>query len=105
VFGLPGEFSLSRDDVRRVARRPARPAARALPETVVAQLLDEPALGLLEEMHGARVRMAVEVLADTGRRPNEISSSRGTASTTTGRVDRADRTDVVRDELLRASVV
>jgi len=72
VLGLPGTFALSRDDVRRVARTATRPAARALPDVVVAQLLDEPALGLLEAMHGARVRMAVEVLADTGRRPNEI---------------------------------
>jgi integrase len=73
MFGLPGAFSLSRDDVRRVARKVSRPAARALPETVVAQLLDAPALALLEQMHGQRVRMAIEVLADTGRRPNEIS--------------------------------
>ena len=72
VLGLPGAFSLSRDDVRRVARKVARPAARALPDTVVAQLLDEPALELLEQMHGDWVRMAIEVLADTGRRPNEI---------------------------------
>jgi len=72
VFGLAGAFSLSRDDVRRVARKVARAAARALPETVVAQLLDEPALRLLEQMHGERLRMAIEVLADTGRRPNEI---------------------------------
>jgi len=72
AFGLPGAFSLSGDDVRRLARTVARPAARALPDTVVAQLLDEPALQLLEAMHGERVRMAIEVLADTGRRPNEI---------------------------------
>jgi integrase len=72
MLGLPAAFSLSRDDVRRVARQPARPAARALPESVVAQLLAEPALRLLEQMHGERVRMAIEVLADTGRRPNEI---------------------------------
>lgn len=36
------------------------------------QLLEPKALALLEQMHGERVRMAVEVLADTGRRPNEI---------------------------------
>jgi integrase len=72
VLGLPAAFSLSRDDVRRVARKAQRPAARALPDTVVAQLLDEPALALLERMHGAWVRLAIEVLADTGRRPNEI---------------------------------
>jgi integrase len=72
MFGLPAEFSLTRDDVRRTARRPARAAARALPDVVVAQLLDEPALSLLEGMHGLTTRRAIELLADTGRRPNEI---------------------------------
>jgi integrase len=72
MFGLPAEFSLTRDDVRRAARRPARAAGRALPDAVVAQLLDEPALKLLEQMHGLTTRRAIELLADTGRRPNEI---------------------------------
>jgi integrase len=72
MFGLLAEFSLTRDDVRRTARRPARAAARALPDAVVEQLLDEPALGLLERMHGLTTRRAIELLADTGRRPNEI---------------------------------
>lgn len=72
MFGLRAEFSLTRDDVRRTARRPIQPAARALPDEVVAQLLDEPALALLEQMHGLTTRRAIELLADTGRRPNEI---------------------------------
>jgi integrase len=72
VFGLPASFTLSREEVRRVARAPAPPPARALPDTVVAQLLAPDALALLEQMHGERVRIAVELLADTGRRPNEI---------------------------------
>lgn len=72
MFGLPAEFALTREDVRRTARRPARAAARALPEEVIAQLLDEPALELLEQMHGQTTRRAIELLADTGRRPNEV---------------------------------
>ena len=72
MFGLPAEFSLTREDVRRTARRPAQAAARALPDAVVEQRLDEPALGLLERMHGLTTRRAIELLADTGRRPNEI---------------------------------
>lgn len=72
VFGLPASFTLSREQVRRVARVPAPAPARALPDAVVAQLLDADALGLLERMHGERVRIAIELLADTGRRPNEI---------------------------------
>lgn len=72
VFGLPASFTLSREEVRRVARRAGSPAGRALPDTVVAQLLEPDALALLERMHGERVRVAVELLADTGRRPNEV---------------------------------
>lgn len=72
VFGLPASFTLPREQARRVARVPAPPPARALPDTVVAQLLAPDALALLEHMHGERARMAVELLADTGRRPNEI---------------------------------
>jgi integrase len=72
VFGLPASFTLSREQVRRVARAPARSPARALPDVVVAQLLAPEALALLEDMHGQRVRIAVELLADPGRRPNEI---------------------------------
>ena len=72
MFGLPAEFSLTRDDVRRTARRPVQGAGRALPDVVVAQLLDEPPLRLLEQMHGGWVRRAIELLVDTGRRPNEI---------------------------------
>jgi integrase len=58
--------------VRRVARAPARPAARALPTWSSRSCWRPDALGLLERMQGERVRMAVELLADTGRRPNEI---------------------------------
>jgi integrase len=72
MFGLAAEFSLTRDDVHRTARRPAQAAARALPDVVVAQLLDQPALSLLEAMHGLTTRRAIELLADTGRRPNEV---------------------------------
>ena len=72
VFGLPAAFTLSREEVRRVARVPASPPARALTDAVLAQLLEPAALALLEQMHGERVRIAVELLADTGRRPNEI---------------------------------
>ncbi|MFN8215705.1 MAG: site-specific integrase [Solirubrobacterales bacterium] len=72
VFGLPASFTLSREEVRRVARPPAAPPGRALPDVVVAQLLEPAALALLETMHGEQVRIAFELLADTGRRPNEI---------------------------------
>ena len=48
MFGLPASFTLSREQVRRVARTPAPPPARALPDTVVAQLLEPDALALLE---------------------------------------------------------
>jgi integrase len=72
LFGLPGDFSLSRDDVRALGRNTRREPQRELPEAVIAQLLDTPALMALEAMHGTTARAAIELLTDTGRRPNEI---------------------------------
>jgi site-specific recombinase XerC len=50
---------------------PAEPG-RALPPVVLAQLLDEPALALMQRLQGPTARAAVELLAATGRRPGEI---------------------------------
>ena len=72
LFGLPSGFALTRADVRAIDRPRGREPGRALPDIVLAQLLDEPALALLESRHGATGRAALEVLADTGRRPSEI---------------------------------
>jgi integrase len=72
LFGLPGDFVPSRQDVRAL-RRYARPEpGRELPPVVLAQLLDDPALALLGRLKGTTARAAIELLAATGRRPSEI---------------------------------
>ena len=72
LFGLPGDFALSRQDVRALARHGRREPGRELPAVVIAQLLDEPALALMERLQGTTARAAIELLAATGRRPGEI---------------------------------
>lgn len=66
--GLPGQFSVRGDDV------PTQPAfdgpGRALPNEVMNALND--ALPLLEELSGRAACVAVELLMDTGRRPDEV---------------------------------
>ena len=76
MFGLPGDFALSRQDVRALGLRGRSQPGRALPEVVIAQLLDEPALALLAQLQGPTARAAVELLAATGRRPSEICELR-----------------------------
>jgi len=73
LFGLPGAFALSREDVRALKRKGRSEPGRALPAVVLAQLLDEPALCLMERLQGQTARAAVELLAATGRRPGEIA--------------------------------
>ncbi|MGO9754924.1 MAG: tyrosine-type recombinase/integrase [Solirubrobacteraceae bacterium] len=72
LFGLPGDFTLSRQDVRALKKRWTPEPGRALPPVVLAQLLDEPALALLQRLQGPAARAAVQLLAATGRRPSEI---------------------------------
>ncbi len=73
LFGLPGDFAISREDVRALARPRGRSApARELPAAVLAQLLDEAALALMERLQGTSARVAIELLAATGRRPSEV---------------------------------
>lgn len=72
MFGLPAAFTLTRRDVRALRGRDRREPGRALPDVVLAQLLDDPTLALLERRHGASARAAIELLADTGRRPSEV---------------------------------
>ena len=68
MFGLAEDFALRRDDIPQLAQDDE--PGRALPVTVLNQLLT--ALGILERAAGPSIRVAVELLADTGRRPTEI---------------------------------
>jgi Phage integrase family len=66
--GLPGEFAVRADDI------PDQPhidgPGRSLPNEVMNAL--NTALPLLEDISGRAARVAVELLMDTGRRPDEV---------------------------------
>lgn len=66
--GLSDDFALLQADVPHPAE-PGEPS-RDLPAEIVRQLCDQ--LGQLEAITSRRIRVAVELLIDTGRRPNEI---------------------------------
>ncbi|MDQ0784664.1 hypothetical protein [Streptomyces sp. B3I8] len=68
--GLPADFALSVEDI------PDEPedteAGRDLPDEVMRELCDN--LDLLEKSSNREFRVATELLIDTGRRPDEIST-------------------------------
>ncbi len=68
--GLPDDFALTRPDI------PAEPddpePGRDLPTEVIGQLAAH--LDALEDMSSRELRLTVELLMDTGRRPDEICS-------------------------------
>jgi integrase len=67
MAGLPGEFSIRRTDL---PRDPDKRSWRSLPPEVIRAL--DAALPRLEASHTREMRVAVEMLMDTGRRPDEI---------------------------------
>ncbi|WP_020578931.1 hypothetical protein [Actinopolymorpha alba] len=66
--GLPGEFAVRADDIPD--QQSVDGPGRALPNEVMNALND--ALSILEEISGRAARVAVELLMDTGRRPDEV---------------------------------
>jgi hypothetical protein len=77
--GLPGEFGAGAEDIPPPVQIDG--PGRALPNEVMNALND--ALPLLETRSGRAARVAVEVLMDTGRRPDEICQLPWTAWTVT----------------------
>jgi integrase len=75
LAGLPADVVLRRAERPRTSRRDDE-VGRALPETVLAQLLDPQALQRLETLAGSSVRAAVELAAGVGRRTGELCSLR-----------------------------
>jgi hypothetical protein len=72
--GLGEDITVRHKDVP-AQRHPERDdAGLALPEVVMAQLLDEHSLALLETLSGPGVRAAVELQAGVGRRTGELCS-------------------------------
>ena len=71
LAGLPAGFALSLQDI------PDEPedteAGKDLPDEVMRALCDN--LDLLEKTSSREVRVAVELIIDTGRRPDEIAKS------------------------------
>jgi len=67
MAGLPGEFAIRRSDL---PRDPDKHSWRSLPPEVIRTL--DAHLADLEAQHSAEMRVAVELLMDTGRRPDEI---------------------------------
>lgn len=76
MAGLKDEVALRRSDVPRAEGREPEEVGRALPQSVMAQLLDEESLALLEHLAGPTVRAAVELQAGVGRRTGELCGLR-----------------------------
>ncbi|HEV3295627.1 MAG TPA: tyrosine-type recombinase/integrase [Streptosporangiaceae bacterium] len=66
--GLPDDFAVSTGDIPYLPGR-AEPS-RDLPPEIMRQLCDQ--LPALERQHGVGIRTIVELVIDTGRRPDEI---------------------------------
>ena len=66
--GLPDDFTVSTSDIPYLPGH-AEPS-RDLPPEIMRQLCDQ--LPLLERQHGVSIRTIVELVIDTGRRPDEI---------------------------------
>lgn len=72
MTGLPDDVVFRRRDHPSPTRREGDEVGRALPEEVMAQLLDAESLELLEAMSGPGTRAAVELQAGVGRRTAEL---------------------------------
>jgi integrase len=66
--GLPDDFTVSTSDIPYLPGH-AEPS-RDLPPEIMRQLCDQ--LPPLERQHGVSIRTIVELVIDTGRRPDEI---------------------------------
>lgn len=72
--GLPDSFAMHRTDCPKVTRRAIDEPSRALPRTVVRQLLQPESLQLLVDQAGAWAAAWFRVALGTGRRPGELTS-------------------------------
>jgi integrase len=74
LAGLLEEFTIVDGDVpRRLARGLEGEPERALPQTVIDQLLSPDAVAVLHERAGEALACAIELQMRTGRRPQEIA--------------------------------
>ena len=74
LHGLSAEFAVWRQDLRRPRKdEDADGEGRALPQVVIDQLLSDAYLERLRERYGEDMLVMLRVLADTGRRPDELA--------------------------------
>jgi hypothetical protein len=71
--GLPDSFAVQRTDCPKITRRAIDEPSRALPRTVVRQLLQPEALHLLVDQAGAWAAAWFKIALGTGRRPGELA--------------------------------
>ena len=74
LHGLSAEFAVWLQDLRKQPKdEDANGEGRALPQVVIDQLLSDDYLTRLGERYGEDVLVMLRILADTGRRPEEVA--------------------------------
>ena len=74
LHGLSAEFAVWQQDLRRPPKdEDADCEGRALPQVVIDQLLSDGYLKRLSERYGDDLLVMLRILADTGRRPDELA--------------------------------
>jgi integrase len=74
LHGLSAEFAVWQQDLRRERKdEDAGGEGRALPQVVIDQLLSDRYLQRLGERYGDELLVMLRILADTGRRPDELA--------------------------------
>jgi len=71
--GLPDSFAVHRTDCPKITKRAIDEPSRALPRTVVRQLLQPEALQLLVDQAGSWAAAWFKIALGTGRRPGELT--------------------------------
>ena len=74
LHGLSVEFAVWQQDLRRPPKdEDASAEGRALPQVVIDQLLTDAYLDRLRERYGEDMLVMLRIVADTGRRPDEVA--------------------------------
>jgi hypothetical protein len=88
LHGLSAEFAVWVQDVpKRGTDQDAGGEGRALPQVVIDQLLSDAYLDRLREGYGEGICVMLQILADTGRRPDELAKLMATCLDRTEFID------------------
>lgn len=104
LAGLPNDFAILADDIPRAWRNADTPTDRALPRSVVAQLLAPDALAVLVEEVGSATADMIQVHIWTGRRPAESTSLEFGCLERDGGGDPVLRFDPMKQRIRRARI-